>query len=122
MEPLAQLLIPFRQSVDGLQARLIKHAAEVEIDHDISGIVLGYKQVAKPGHASKEEHAMQLVDPATVLVGLHIGHVKRDFNKWADAITNDDLSGFSESKRLDCEVLETAWQVLPALLELGTEG
>ena len=73
VHPLAQLLVPLGQRVDRLQPRLVVDAAEVEVDHDIVRVVLRRKQVAEAGDGAEEEHAVELVDLAPVLVDLDVG-------------------------------------------------
>ncbi len=44
-----------------------------------------------------------------------IQHIKRDLNKWADALTNDDFAAFDQQKQLPTTTLEDTWYALPII-------
>jgi hypothetical protein len=50
-----------------------------------------------------------------------IEHIKRDYNKWADALTNDDFTNFDNNKRLATMKLEDTWCALPTILQLHNQ-
>ena len=43
---------------------------------------------------------------------------KRDYNKWADALTNDDFTNFNPSQHIPTNTLEDTWSALPEILQL----
>ncbi len=45
-----------------------------------------------------------------------VEHVKREYNQWADDLTNDNFTGFDQTLRLEANDIEAQWQVLPHLL------
>ena len=50
-----------------------------------------------------------------------IEHIKRDYNKWADALTNDDFTDFDNDNRLATTKLEDTWCALPTILQLHNQ-
>ncbi|CAE8641821.1 unnamed protein product, partial [Polarella glacialis] len=63
---------------------------------------------------------MELVLQAHVFhTPIAIRHVKRDFNIWADALTNSDLGGFCPAKEIVLDISDDSWLLLPKLMLLG---
>ena len=48
----------------------------------------------------------------------NIEHTKRTENTWADALTNNNFTGYDPNKRLDPDEGHTTWQVLDTILHL----
>ncbi len=63
---------------------------------------------------------MELVLQAHVFhTPIAIRHVKRDFNIWADALTNSDFWGFCPAKEIVLDISDDSWLLLPKLMLLG---
>ncbi|CAE8582263.1 unnamed protein product [Polarella glacialis] len=63
---------------------------------------------------------MELVLQAHVFhTPIAIRHVKRDFNIWADALTNSDFLGFCPAKEFVLDISDDSWLLLPKLMLLG---
>lgn len=72
VQAFAKFLVPLRECINGFKARLIIHAAKVKVDDHMLWIFLRREQIAKAGHATEEEHAMELVDIAHAFVELDL--------------------------------------------------
>src|SRR3546814_20261658 len=62
------LRIPLGEGVDRLQAGLVVDAGEVEVDHDVPGILAGREEVAEAGDGAEEQRAVKL-DRKSVVSG-----------------------------------------------------
>ena len=49
-------------------------------------------------------------------------HVVRERNTWADDLTNHRVSGFCPHKKLEVDLSDDSWVLLPELLKLGAQG
>ena len=52
---------------------------------------------------------------------LNLGWVPRDQNEEADALTNGDFVAFDASRRINVEVAEISWLILPRMLEVAEQ-
>ncbi len=63
---------------------------------------------------------MELVLQANIFqTPIAIRHVKRDYNKWADALTNKEFEHFSPAKEIVLDISDDSWLILPKLIRLG---
>ena len=54
-------------------------------------------------------------------MALNLGWVPRDQNEEADALTNGDFASFSSGIRVDVDVANVRWLILPRMLEVAGE-
>ena len=50
---------------------------------------------------------------------MSLGWVPRDQNEEADALTNGDFASFSKELRVDVDVANVRWLILPRMLEVA---
>ena len=54
-------------------------------------------------------------------MALSLGWVPRDQNEEADALTNGDFASFQKQLRVDVDVAQIPWLILPRMLEVAGE-
>ena len=52
---------------------------------------------------------------------LNLGWVPRDQNEEADALTNGDFASFSQGLRVEVDVVNVRWRILPRMLEVASD-
>ena len=48
-------------------------------------------------------------------------HKKREYNKWADQLANQDFSGFDMEKRIEVSTHPSGWQILETMVNFKLE-
>ena len=82
-----------------------------DVDRDLQGILGPSLTILAELSAQLRERSMEL----------NLGWVPRDQNEEADALTNGDFASFSNGLRVEVDVANVRWLILPRMLEVAGE-